>query len=741
MMKKRRVVITGVGIICSIGNNRFEVLTAMKKNIIGANKITHFSTEKLLTHIGAELKNFDESLFFNKNEIEQMDRTAKLGIIAAKEAILDSGIDQTLQNVGLAFGTCNGGICSIENYTSIDEIPETDLLKYTFYSQTSNIAKYFGISGPINTINTACSASGNAIAFGSDMIKYGYTDIMLAGGADAMSLSVYAGFNSLKALSEEPCSPYSVKTGLTLGEGSAFVILEDMERAIARNAKIYSEICGYGLSNDGYHATAPDPEGMGIYHAVKMAVESSDIAKDDVKYINTHGTGTAANDVAEVRGLRQFFGDSFEKIPISSSKAYFGHNLGAAAAIEYVTTLLALKEMWLPATMNFTTPREGCDLKNLISNNTKDMKEIPQYFLTNNSAFGGNNCSIISRMTNFNSTKNKIENDLKHRVVVIGAGMLVEGRLDKGANIDYTQFRISEDEFSLKDYNKELYTRRMNKLSQISIAAVDSAIEDAEIDMQNIDNHDIGLCYGTAHGSLKSAEKYLSNVMEKGAEFASSIYFPDMVLNSTAGKIAKALKIKGYSSSISNGGNEGIYSLLSAFHILKEKRQKYCIVAAGDERSYFGSRISHAYGLDNNIIEGSTALVLGLYDDKNIDIKKTYVELLGFGMNSSDNELEAVIQAINNANISKDDVELVMYNSPTGLLNKEEKYCTYKSLNKKVAVIDCNKVVGYGESISSLNQVIFAIAEMKNKQYTKSLIISHSVVGGVAVMVMSLLDK
>ncbi len=741
-MKKRRVVITGVGIICAIGNNRLEVLTAIKNNKIGANKITQFSTEKLLTHIGAEIKNLDEKQFFNKEEIEHMDRTARLGIIAAKEAISDSGIKQPLENVGLAFGTCNGGICSIENYGNIDEIPETDFLKYTFYGQTSNIAKYFGISGPVNTINTACSASGNAIAFGSDMIRYGYADVMLAGGADALSISVYAGFNSLKALSAEPCSPYSIKTGLTLGEGSAFVILEDMERAIARNANIYSEICGYGLSNDGYHATAPDPEGMGICHAVKMAMENSGISKDKIKYINTHGTGTAANDAAEVKGLRQFFGNLFEEIPISSSKAYFGHNLGAAAAIEYVTTLLALKEMWLPATMNFTTPREECDLKNLITNKPQKMNEIPEYFLTNNSAFGGNNCSIISRMTNFNSTTDKSENEVNHRIAVIGAGMLVKGRLEKGAvDINFSQFKISGDEFSLKEYNKELYTRRMNKLSQISIAAVDVAIKDAGINKQNIDEYDIGLCYGTAHGSLKSAEKYLSNVMENGAEFASSIYFPDMVLNSTAGKIAKALQIKGYSSSISNGGNEGIYALLSAFHILKEKRQKYCIVAAGDEKSYLGSRINRAYGLNNNnMIEGSTAFVLGLYEEVNLDTNKAYAELLGFGMNSSDKEAEAIIQAINNANISTSDVELVMYNSPFGFLNKDKKYYTYELLDKVVEVVDCNEILGYGESISALNQVIYAITEMKNKQYTRSLIVSHSLGGDVAVLVISLLD-
>jgi len=741
-MRKRRVVVTGVGIICSIGNNRFEVLNAMKEAKIGVNKITQFSTEKLLTHIGAEIKNLDEAEYFKAEEMKSTDRTARLGIIAAEEAILDSGIKQPLEKVGLAFGTCNGGICSIENYNTIDEIPEENFLKYTFYGQTNAIAKHFGISGPINTINTACAASGNAIAFGSDMIKYGYAEIMLAGGADTMSLSVYAGFNSLKALNSDPCSPYSIQTGLTLGEGSAFVMLEDMEKALERDAYIYAEICGYGLSNDGYHATAPDPEGTGICNAVKMAVENAGVPKEKIKYINTHGTGTAANDAAELKGLRQFFGDLMDDIPISSSKAYFGHNLGAAAAIEYVTTLLALREKLLPATMNFSEPREGCDLKNIITNNMLKVDSIPEFFLTNNSAFGGNNCSIISRMGNLNINKSEEKTEAEGRVVITGVGMLLGGAYEKGiTTIDFNQIKKNKEEFSLKEYDKNLYSRRMNNLSQMSIAAVDLAIKDARINTKNINEYDVGLCYGTAHGSLKSAEKYLGDVMAKGPDFASSIYFPDMVLNSTAGRIAKALQIKGYSSSLTNGGNEGIYALLSAYHILKENKQEYCIAAAGDEISHLGNKIKQAYGLDKDIaVEGATALMLSKYKGASASTDNIYAEILGFGMNSLDNEAEAITQAIKNAKICSDEIEVVMYNSPVNLSDDSKKCRIHNLLGEKVRVFDCTKCLGYAESISSLNQVIYAIKVMNQNRYKKALVVSHSLGRDVAVLAMSLIE-
>ena len=395
----KRVVITGVGIICGLGQNRYEVLENMKQNKTGIDKITRFSTEAFISQMGAEVNNFDRSLYFTKEEQDRYDLSAQYGIVAVNEAMEDCGIktdpNSKEMKIGLAFGTCNGGINSLEQNGGLENISEENYKSYPFFQQADHIAQYFKLNGPVNTINTACAASGNAIGYAFDLIKDGYCDVMVAGGSDSLSLSVYAGFNTLQALNKQPCSPYNKRYGLSLGEGAAFVIMETLESAQKRGCKIYAEVCGYGLSNDAYHETAPEPEGKGIRYAVQMALNNAGVEKERIGYINTHGTGTPANDPAELYGLRQIFGqDLFSRIPLSSSKAYFGHNLGAAASIEYVTTLLAMQEGLLPATLHFEEAREGCEDINLIANEM--LESIPEYFLCNNSAFGGHNCSIVS---------------------------------------------------------------------------------------------------------------------------------------------------------------------------------------------------------------------------------------------------------------------------------------------------------------------------------------------------------
>lgn len=742
MRNERRVAVTGIGIICSLGNNRYEVIKAMKDGKVGVSIIEQFSTEKLLTHIGAELKTYKEEDYFTAEELNTLDKTGCLGIVAAKEAISDSGIDPSCNNLGLAFGTCNGGIRSIENYNSIDEIPNDNFLKYTFFGQTDAIAKYFGINGPVNTINSACAASGSAIGYASDMIKNGYTDIMLAGGADAMSLSVYAGFNSLKALSEEPCSPYSTKTGLTLGEGSAFVILEELKKARSRKAQIYAEVCGYGLSNDGFHATAPDPNGLGIKHAVNMAVKCADIPKEKIGYINTHGTGTQANDKAELMGMRQYFGDGFDNIYVSSSKAYFGHNLGAGAAIEYTTSLLAMKEGLLPATMNFEQAREDCNYKNIITNEMIKT-HVPEYFLKNNAAFGGHNCSIVSRLEPYINDCEDRKQTKKSRVVIIGAGSILDSEYTKGPINKFFEINGENGGFSLKDYNKDLYVRRMNKLSQMSIAATDLALNDSKMDKDNLNPYDVGMCFGTSKGSLDSARKYLESIFNKGTENASSIYFPDMVLNSTAGVVSRIMKIKGYASSSSSGGNEGILALLNAYHVLRDNIQKYCLAVVGDEKSSLAEKIYNAYGFENckyKLIEGATAMVLTSYENAINEDKRIYAEILGFGMSNSDDMKSAMDQAISNANISEEDICVVFYNSSS--LNEDFTIIKEKiniSLNTQVPIISGNEKFGYAESISSLNQVSLALDMLgdNNEECKKAMIISRSWAGNLVILIIS----
>lgn len=580
-----KVVVTGIGINCSLGNNLDEVKRNLLNNECGIANLNVIDTEVFSSHIGGEvdLKSDeqieDRSLTLARNALEEALVDAEIGLLDSREA-------------SLLYGTCNGGIRSIEKYNSIQEISKKSIEQYVFNNNADMLAKEFNISGTVQTLNSACSASGGAICNGFDLIKYGHSQLVIVGGADAMSKAVYAGFNSLQSLAENPCAPYDEKLGLSLGEGAAFLILENYEHAKTRNAKIYGEIKGYGLSNDCFHITAPDPTGAGVERSINMALESSQVTKESISYINTHGTGTKANDVAELHAIRKVFdGNDTGMVEISSSKSYFGHTLGAAAVIEFATTILMLEEGFLPATLNHSKTRLGCEGFNLIFNEKKKKKENFENILVNNSAFGGYNCSLIF--------SERVDSPFKKRVtrkVFINDFSFVSD----GYTTSKSKGRSEVDNsYSLKKYNNSLYQRRMNKLTQLAVGSL--ANIKAMGDSQGAPVDDYGLYIGTQFGSLESSSKYLASVWEKGYDKASSIYFPDMVLNSTGGRLHTIFKIRGLAQSISTGGNELLTVIKNAFIKLQNSNKKEEIFCcAGEEGSEFETKIKSALlGADN----------------------------------------------------------------------------------------------------------------------------------------------
>ncbi|PWK07437.1 beta-ketoacyl-[acyl-carrier-protein] synthase family protein [Tumebacillus permanentifrigoris] len=736
MGTRKRVVVTGIGIICGLGNNKQEVLAKMKENQTGIAKMERFDTSKFISQMGAEVKAYEAESYFSPDELARYDRCAQYAIIAAQEALEDTHVSLDSagrDRMGVALGTCNGGINSLEVQWTVEGLDKENTAKYPFFQQGDAVAKHFDLHGPVNTINTACAASGNAVGFASDMVAEGYADMMLAGGSDPMSISVYAGFNVLQALNPEPCSPYNIRYGLSLGEGAAFVVLESLESALQRGAKIYAEVNGYGLSSDAYHETAPEPEGRGIQHAVELALKTAEIDKTQVGYINTHGTGTAANDSAELFGLRKLFGEEqFSKLPISSSKAYFGHNLGAAAAIEYVTTLLAMQQGLLPATLHFEAPRKGSEDANLIVNSMREEK--PEFFLCNNSAFGGHNCSIVSRNWKQNQATDTERSRNHSRVVISGMGMVHHHGYETGSILPWlsrTDGPVVPCEFDLKAYDKNLYERRMNSLTQFSIGATHLALQDAGWEEADVSASQVGLIYGTSRGSLQSAQKYLDIIFNKGPEFASGIYFPDMVLNSTAGKMAKKLKLKGYGTSLSTGGNDGLMSALYGYETIKNNIQTYCLVGAGDERSELSATIDRALGLDQSpfqLSEGGASLLLSNLESAQQNGMKVYAELSGFGLTFSASEQEvekqlhrAVNTALEHAGLRVEDVDFVLFSS-AGLPHTAglEQDAIDSMFGKQNIPNYCfNDVFGYGESTSALYHLYVAadmISSHQNQQ-------------------------
>lgn len=580
-----RVVITGIGINCCLGNNSDEVKKNLLNNMCGVDKLNIIDTEAFSSHIGGEVK------LESDDRIE--DRSLTLAKVALKEALIDAKIDLFNDfELSLLYGTCNGGIRSIEKYESIQEISKESIEKYVFNNNADKLAQEFNISGTVQTFNSACAASGGAICNGFDLIKYGQNQLVIVGGADAMSKAVYAGFNSLQSLAEVPCAPYDEKLGLSLGEGAAFLILENYEHAKVRGANIYGEIKGYGLSNDCYHVTAPEPTGTGVEKSINMALNDSKVTKESISYINTHGTGTKANDAAELHAIKKVFGENgIKRIEISSSKSYFGHTLGAAAVIEFATTILMLEEGYLPATLNHLKTRLGCEGFNLIFNEKKKKKCDFENILVNNSAFGGYNCSIIySEQVNSSLIEEPIRNVFINDFSFVSDDLMVSK--------NHGQSKI-DDGFNLKEYNNSLYKRRMNKLTQLAIGSLVNIKKIKNYRITPLDNS--GLYIGTQFGSLESSAKYLTTIWKKGYDKASSIYFPDMVLNSTGGRIHAAFKIRGVAQSVSTGGNEMLAVIKNAFIKLQNSnRDEEIFCCAGEEGSQFEAKIKSAlFGTDS----------------------------------------------------------------------------------------------------------------------------------------------
>lgn len=402
----KRVVITGVGVISPIGCQKDVFWDALISGVSGASEVKAFDTSLFKVHNGCEVKDFRYEDYIN-NSSRKVGKASQFIIAATKLALDDSKIDVknvNLEKVGVSIGTTAGEIQILERvnqlrYEKGDDNVDTDLfLKHPCNNIPSNIAIEFGFKGPNTIIPTACAAGNYAIGYACDLIKLGRADIMVAGGTDPFSKVAYVGFSRLNAIAPEVCQPFDKnRKGMLVGEGAGVLVLESMEDALARNANIYAEILGYGLSCDGYHITIPHPEGNGAMSAMRKALKYSNIKPEDVQYISTHGTGTIANDKAETISIKKVFGEYSKRLAVSSVKSMLGHTMGAASAIEAIACALAIKNNVVPPTINYETKDPECDL-DYVPNVKREMRV--DIALNNAYAFGGNNsCLVLKKFT------------------------------------------------------------------------------------------------------------------------------------------------------------------------------------------------------------------------------------------------------------------------------------------------------------------------------------------------------
>lgn len=757
-MDRRRVAVTGMGILCALGDTFEAVLSRMQEGQTGIGPVRRFPTTRFHSGIGAELNPNAAETYFTPEQRRRYDLCAQYAIIAADQALRDSGWKEKVelgQKWGVALGTCNGGIVSLEEQWTVTELDEQKTARYPFYQQGDDVAAYFQAEGPITTMNTACAASGNAIGFAYDMIRWGYADAMLAGGSDPLSHSVYAGFNVLRALTPVPTSPFASRFGLSLGEGAAIVVLEPLERALARGATIYAEICGYGLSNDAHHETAPDPEGRGIHSAVRMALRHAGTPLSQIGYINAHGTGTQANDQAEIKGLRSVFGDKLPDTPLSSSKAYFGHTLGASAAIEFTTALYAVRQGWLPATLHYDEPRAGCEGLSIVANRME--RGRPEFILNNNSAFGGHNASLVARTGLSDADQDLNPAAMRYRperrIGLVGIGAVLGSSVRRGgisgasASTPVTaDAKPGACTFSLKDLDPSLYERRMNRLCQISIGAAKTALADAGWDGLAA-GREIGFIYGTSRGSTDSIGKFLHSVFVNGPEQASSIYFPYTVINSIAGKTAEKLALSGFSSSLSSGGTEGILAAAYACDSIRSGVHDRFLVAAGDEWSGLSDQIDRAKGLTESgykALEGSVSLALADLETAREAGWPAIAELSGCGMaGGADGLIRAGGEAAKRAGVALQQLDGVLLSCAGRPGEKEAAVQAVRELfaGRNVPLVDVNEQYGYGESVSSMLLLGAAAEQVKPGGRRHVLAVSISVNGNTAAAVVSAVES
>lgn len=415
-MELKRVVVTGLGTITPLGNTLTETWEGLLNGKSGAGPITHFDASKFKTQFACEVKNFDASLYVDRKEARKCDRYSLLAIGAAKQAIEDAAMDlesEDKDRIGVIFAAGIGGIQTFEDevlgYAKTKDTIGPKFNPFFIPKMIADIAAghismIYGFRGPNFATVSACASSTNAIADAFNYIRLGKANAIVTGGAEAaIAAPGVGGFNSMNALSTRNDSPETAsrpfsgsRDGFVMGEGAACLVLEEMEHALARGAKIYAEVVGAGMSADAYHLTASHPEGLGAILVMKNALEDAEMKPEDIDYINVHGTSTPVGDISEVKAIQKVFGEHAYKLNISSTKSMTGHLLGAAGALEAIVSIKAVQEDIVPPTINHVEGDNDPEIDyNLNFTFNKAQKRTVNVALSNTFGFGGHNASVI----------------------------------------------------------------------------------------------------------------------------------------------------------------------------------------------------------------------------------------------------------------------------------------------------------------------------------------------------------
>ena len=761
---ENRIVITGMGVLCPCGQDIETYSSNLRAGNTGIQQHDHLFADKA---VWAGLVNdFDPSLHFTADEQQKMDRTAQMGYIAAKQAVDDAGlaIADACERAALLLGTSHGGRSQLDDFVisggSLDtpDNPRKLLVTAAHFNQTAAVANKLGLHGPTATLSNACSSSGAAIAYAVELLRSGKCDHAIAGGADGFSRLTFSGFSALGAMADGPCAPFSEPVGLSLGDGAAFIVLETLASAQKRGAKIYAEIWGYGLSWDAYHITAPEPSGDGMNRAMQMALTLSGIDRDQIEYINVHGTGTRSNDLAETVGLQRFFGKAVP--PISATKSQTGHMLGASSVIGLISCVLGMRESWLPPTSNFTEPRSGCEL-DVVPNRGRDKQW--NCFAAQSAAFAGANAVLVGGPLRENRFAIPFADD--DEIVISGVGLVSPLGCDTqefwnavAANqsgiVDINEFDVSDcgchqagmvRDFQARKLMPTINLRRVDRVAAFATIATYLAMKHAGRWPLQDRSPSTGLVVGVCRGAALSYEKYLASVAGECWDKASAVYFPNLVMSSVGGQVSASLGLRGVTSSLVGSNAAGLQAMVHGWELLKRNpAQESVIVVASDEISplyyHLFDRLGKLASSDSSspfapyqagsngtvLGEGSVALVLERKSKVRERGGKILARLTGSGVSHDDVNsptagsstnwaAHAMRAALADAKLTTDQIQRIQGNG-TGIASEEEReLAAAKELFGAAAKpMTVNHLTGIAEASSSLFNVAAVLTELSN---------------------------
>jgi 3-oxoacyl-[acyl-carrier-protein] synthase II len=650
-----RVVVAGMGAVTSQGPTLDTFWEGVRGGRVAIREVRKVPMEGFRTRIAGEVQDDITPAHDYERPEGHRDPVIDFSLKAAEEAVERSGLGKGQvppERWGVVVASCNAGLLSGEKWYQAklrgQEADPRLALLVPPQALAEAMGGAFEVKGPVLSIDTACAAGANAIGYAAELIRWGHADAMITGGSDALSTTLIAGFNSLESLSPKPAQPYSKnRSGLSLGEGSGMMVLVREDLARKMGLPILAEIMGYGLSADGYHPTAPHPEGKGASRAIRAGLNAAGLTPEHVHYVNSHGTGTPKNDPAETKATRLGLGPAADKVAVSSTKSMIGHLLGGAGAVEGIVAVKALQDQVAPPTASYEERDPECDL-DYVPNTARPMKI--DVAISNNFAFGGANASLVFGRAGALQKAPKPEFD---RVVVTGIATLTAAGCD--AEEVWKAFtekrdcapvengvRLGRVQLDPSPYLKPKDRRRMDRLGIFAVVASHMALKDAGLELNDENRNRVGVMFGTGVGPMESMENFTRPLLQEGPLAANPAVFPNTVYNAAGGQVAMNVGAIGPASTVTAGHAAGASSLCYGYDLTAGGQADAMICLAVDSLT---DTVISAYRdlglLGGNPETGGFALAeagIGLVLERRSHAQgrkaRVYGEMLGFGIAS-----------------------------------------------------------------------------------------------------------